>query len=281
MKYYVEKIKKSGDMAVDYVVINLKTVTSNKNSAYHLSLANVENGVIVEKRNWSFAPINHIYINAFSKEPTLKEIWNEILVYINNRLIVVHNDYFNMLVLKKSVDYYKIPYPNIKVICTLTLSREFYCVDNYNLYNLSKYLNYEYLDDLDICNQLFIDLSNNIDIKNTNIIRLGKFKENKYIPFKILENTHNNFFENEIIVFTGSLNSMKRHEASKLMKEFGAIVENTVNKNTTMLIVGSNYALKNIKSSKRRRVEALIKQGQKIKIVTEKEFLDKIESYSK
>jgi DNA polymerase-3 subunit epsilon len=79
----------------------------------------------------------------------------------------------------------------------------------------------------------------------------------------------------EVAVFTGAL-SMHRREAADLAAEAGCEVDDSVNTHTTLLIVGDQDIRKlagHDKSSKHRKAESLIAEGQPIRIVGESDFL--------
>lgn len=78
----------------------------------------------------------------------------------------------------------------------------------------------------------------------------------------------------EVVVFTGAL-SIPRREAAELAANAGCTVTESVNKATTLLIVGDQdiRALAgHEKSSKHRKAEALIEKGQVIRILVEGDF---------
>lgn len=78
----------------------------------------------------------------------------------------------------------------------------------------------------------------------------------------------------EIIVFTGAL-ELTRSEAADLAAGIGCQVAPNVNKKTTMLVVGDQDTSKlagHEKSSKHRRAEELVSEGQRIRIMRESDF---------
>lgn len=80
----------------------------------------------------------------------------------------------------------------------------------------------------------------------------------------------------ESIVFTGSLD-ISRREAAELAHEAGAAVESGVTKHTTLLVVGDQDVARlngADKSSKHRRAEKLIEEGQPIRILGEADFMN-------
>jgi DNA polymerase-3 subunit epsilon len=78
----------------------------------------------------------------------------------------------------------------------------------------------------------------------------------------------------EVVVFTGAL-SIPRREASKNAADIGCAVAETVNKSTTLLVVGDQDIRRlagQEKSSKHRKAEELIAKGQSIRILGESDF---------
>ena len=79
----------------------------------------------------------------------------------------------------------------------------------------------------------------------------------------------------EIIVFTGAL-ALPRREAAKMAADAGIDVADGVTKHTTLLVVGDQDLKRlsdgEIKSSKHRKAESLIKSGQPLRILSEADF---------
>jgi DNA polymerase-3 subunit epsilon len=78
----------------------------------------------------------------------------------------------------------------------------------------------------------------------------------------------------EVLVFTGAL-SLPRREAADLASATGCEVAAGVTKRTTLLVVGDQDIERlagHEKSSKQRKVEELIKTGQRIRILAESDF---------
>jgi DNA polymerase III subunit epsilon len=89
------------------------------------------------------------------------------------------------------------------------------------------------------------------------------------------EGNPNGLFYGETIVFTGAL-SLPRKEAANLAALAGCNVGDGVTKDTTLLVVGiqnKDRLAGYDKSSKHRKAEQLIANGQNIRIITENDFL--------
>lgn len=78
----------------------------------------------------------------------------------------------------------------------------------------------------------------------------------------------------EVVVFTGAL-ELPRSQAADLAASVGCRVTSSVTKKTTILIVGDQDVTKlagHEKSSKHRRAEQLVAEGQRIRIIRESDF---------
>lgn len=81
--------------------------------------------------------------------------------------------------------------------------------------------------------------------------------------------------DGETIVFTGAL-SMRRRQAAELSARLGCDVDETVTRETTLLVVGDQDVRRlagQEKSTKHRKAEALIADGYPIRILRESDFL--------
>ncbi len=84
----------------------------------------------------------------------------------------------------------------------------------------------------------------------------------------------------EVLVFTGALD-IPRTEAAELAARIGCSVGSGVTKKTTMLVVGDQDISKlagKSKSSKHRKAEQLILSGQPIRVLSESDFKELVES---
>lgn len=80
-------------------------------------------------------------------------------------------------------------------------------------------------------------------------------------------------FYNKTIVFTGNFNNFSREMVAKLVHSKGACVKKVLSKNTDYVIIGSI----NPGPSKLDKIDELIRSGAKLKIISEKEFIDIID----
>lgn len=88
----------------------------------------------------------------------------------------------------------------------------------------------------------------------------------------------NPLFE-KTVVFTGTLERFLRKDAQQVVVNFGGINGNTVTKKTDFLVMGNNdycSTIKDGKSSKQKKAEALILKGQNLTILPEDVFYEMI-----
>ncbi len=301
---------------MDFIAIDFETANEKRNSPCSIGLVVIKEGKIVEKihylikpKEMRFMPIN-IGIHGIrpamvENEPEFDVIWNEIKHHFNDSLIVAHNAAFDISVLRNTLELYNIDIPNLNYICTMKLSRNFYKqLDNAKLNTVNKFLGYEFnhhdaLADAIACGNILLNISKELGIKEVSEISrltgvtLGSLYKEGYIPSstkgrvlrtsgKIFsreirsENYNFEAFKNEVVVFTGGLSTMRREEASRLVRRLGGSVGSSVTRKTTILITNTKdiWDLKRDEmSTKLRKAIDLKNKGQLIRILNEEEFL--------
>lgn len=301
---------------MDFIAIDFETANEKRNSPCSIGLVVIKEGKIVEKihylikpKEMRFMPIN-IGIHGIrpamvQNEPEFDVIWNKIKHHFNDSLIVAHNASFDISVLRNTLELYNIDMPNLNYICTMKLSRNFYKqLDNAKLNTVNKFLGYEFnhhdaLADAIACSNILLNISKELGIKEVSEISrltgvtLGSLYKGGYIPSstkgrvlrasgKIFsreirgENYNFEAFKNEVVVFTGGLGTMRREEASRLVRKLGGTVGSSVTKKTTILITNTKDIgdLKREEmSTKLRKAIDLKNKGQLIRILNEEEFL--------
>ena len=248
--------------------------------------------------------IHGIYPEDVENEMTFGELWPKIKHYFDNALVVAHNASFDLSVLRSLLDYYGFEYPNLHYICTVLLSKnKIKDVRNHKLNTLAQYVGHNFKhhhagEDATACAKILIHISNTYginDLLSLHInggLNIGSIYERGYEPCTSLIKHRNTalkknmitlslkeestYFFDKIVVFTGPLDSMKRNEACRIVEKLGGVVGSSVTKKTDILVTGIKNR-KNLddmyKSTKLKKAESLIKTGQKIKILTEEEFL--------
>jgi len=109
---------------LSFTAIDFETATANQNSACAIGLVVVERGIIVEEfysliqppQNqymWQTTRVHGIRPRDTATAPTFKELFPRIFPLINNRVMVAHNELFDRGVLRKTMNYYNLPYDSL------------------------------------------------------------------------------------------------------------------------------------------------------------------------
>lgn len=252
------------------------------------------------------------YIHGITEEmvedaPTFSNFYPILKEFIEDKLLIAHFASFDMSVLRHACDKYAIDYPTFKYSCTYQLSKKIIPgAINYKLNTLAEKYGIEFehhdaLDDAKACGDLLVNLFNEVQTNDFNDLlekadlHLGEIFPGGYrgsrtrkqsfasslseITTDKTEFDKNHPFYHQTLVFTGALKSMIRKEAAQKVVDLGAKCGNSVTKTTNFLIIG-DYDLKQygngFKSSKMKRAEQLLNDGQAIEIVGEREFLKMI-----
>lgn len=240
-------------------------------------------------------------------EKNFGELWEEIKPYIENRFVVAHNASFDISVLRKLLDSYEISYPSFQYGCTFIMSKNHFDTVNHKLNTVANHVGFKFNhhhagDDAKACATILINMIEQLNINSLEEmehklgISLGRVwdsgyksssstvmeSERKFSRDKITEvnvSCCESIFKDKVIVFTGPLSSMSRAQAMTKVKMVGALVGSSVTKKTSYLVTGIKnirYLDSSYKSTKLRRAEMLMKEGQDIRIITEEEFLQNI-----
>lgn len=266
---------------------------------------------LIKPKEMRFMPIN-IGIHGIrpamvEKEPEFDMVWQKIKHHFNGSLVIAHNATFDISVLIKSAELYDIKLPHFNYICTMKLSRNFYKgIENAKLNTVNNFLGYEFkhhdaLYDALACSNILLNISEELKCKDIKEISrllgvtIGSVDSEGYNPSstkgtvfrtskRIYSNKKENLVEgpkedllrNQVVVFTGRLDSMSRAEAMSLVKRLGGTSGSSVTRNTTVL-VSNMKDIKNLRreemSIKFRRATDLNLCGQDIKFFNEEEFL--------
>lgn len=264
---------------------------------------------LIKPKELRFEPMN-IRIHGIrpcdvENEKEFDVLWNEIKPYLENNLVIAHNAAFDMSVLRKTLDSYNLDYPNFNYCCTMVMSKKFYpYLENAKLNTVNNYLGYEFrhhdaMADARACANILLNIKEDIKVNSMDhllkLIGIGVgevYKGGYKVPINIKGDfkiskcnkdfkkddiiVNNQVLKNEAVVFTGPLDTMTRSKAMKLVTQLGGECKSSVSKKVTMLVVGYkdfNKLSIDEMSGKLRRTIVLIKEGCKIKILTEQEFL--------
>ena len=157
---------------LDFVALDFETAN---NSACSLAVITVENGQITKKAYslikppfMSFDPecieIHGIEPKEVLHEKTFDQLWPAIYEnHLKGKIMIAHNAKFDMNVLRATLDYYNIPWPELDYACTVKISRAVWPdLVNHKLNTMAAYLGVEFkhhyaLDDAETCAKVAIE----------------------------------------------------------------------------------------------------------------------------
>lgn len=119
---------------MNFTAIDFETANGKRNSACSLGLVRVENGKIVESKDWLISPpemyfhpinvsIHGIREEDVMNEPSFNYIWEEVQAYLKGQMVIAHNASFDVSVLRACLETYNISFPNFDYMCTVQISK--------------------------------------------------------------------------------------------------------------------------------------------------------------
>jgi DNA polymerase-3 subunit epsilon len=279
---------------MEFIALDVETANADRSSICQIGMARFENGCLAEE--WStlvnpedyFDPVN-VSIHGITEEmvrnaPVFPHLVESIRCLLNAKVAVCHTP-FDRLALHQSCEKYGVPPVECTWLDSARVARRAwpqFARRGYGLNNVCAAIRYAYqahdaLEDAKAAAHVLLAAMN-----ETGLDLAGWFKRVDQ-PILTIARTASTIAQTanpegplygEVLVFTGAL-QMLRAEAAILATDMGCAVGQGVTKETTMLVVGNQDARKlngNEKSSKHRKVEGLIRKGQPIYILTEKDF---------
>ncbi|HWQ61588.1 MAG TPA: 3'-5' exonuclease, partial [Negativicutes bacterium] len=113
----------------DFVALDFETANREWTSICAVGLAFVAGGRIVANPSWlvrppellfdpGFVKIHGITADQVADKPEFGDLWPELRPHLEGRIIVAHNAQFDINVLIRSLDLYRIPRPSAEYSCT-------------------------------------------------------------------------------------------------------------------------------------------------------------------
>lgn len=300
---------------MDFIALDFETATSQRHSPCEVGLTFVKNNKIVETKNWLIKPINNeydgfnIYIHGITPEdtankPEFNEIWSELKPLIENQFIIAHNAGFDISVLRKTLELYKIPFPTLDYSCSYIFSKKVWeGLPSYDLKTLCKVNNIplkhhragadsKATAELSLKAFEISGVTSMNDFPEKLKTTIGRLYEGGYKPSetkrasrtkdltKIVgdptKHNVNSIFYGRTVVFTGTLSSMVRADAQQIIADIGGINGSSVTKDTDFLVVGQqDYRIvgDDGMSGKQEKAVKLIEKGSFLEIISEDDFL--------
>ncbi|HRO24253.1 MAG TPA: exonuclease domain-containing protein [Promineifilum sp.] len=277
---------------MDFVALDVETSNPDLASICQIGVVTFSNGVIVGKWQSLVNPEDYfdgmnVHIHGITEEqvadaPNFHQIHSDLKRLIGNKVTVIHTS-FDKVALSRAIEKYNLPLIDCHWLDSARVARrawEQFRSSGYGLSNVARELNINFehhnaVEDARAAGEILLRA---IDHSGKN---LDEWMIRAYQPMSTLTKSSiarggnpDGALAGEIIVFTGALN-IPRSQAAELAANAGCDVADSVNKKTTLLVVGDQDIRKlagHEKSSKHRKAEDSIAKGQSIRILGESDF---------
>ncbi|MFA5308873.1 MAG: exonuclease domain-containing protein [Dehalococcoidales bacterium] len=280
---------------MNFISIDVETANADMSSICQIGIAEFKDGVFVkgwksyvnpedyfDQMNISIHGIDEITVTEAPRFPDITEIISE---YFISHICVCHT-HFDRVSIIKAFEKYEIEPPVIKWLDSALVARrtwEQFAYKGYGLKNICDFIGYNFthhdaFEDAKASGHIMIAAieKTGLDIESwlkrvRQPINISKSSDSHHI--KMNGNPDGPLY-GEVMVFTGAL-SIHRNEAVIMAANLGCQVENSVTKRTTLLVAGDQDIKKlagQEKSTKHRKAEELMLQGQQIRILKESDF---------
>ncbi len=284
----------------------------------------VREGAIVDEAHWLMRPpeacdwfdgfnigIHGITAEMVENQPRFKEMLPRIMDFIGDDLFVAHNASFDTSVIRYACDADESPWPSLRFLCTLVLSRRVLSLPSYRLpfvleaCGIDSFENHhDALADaravVDIIRHL-ADLRGTRDLEELASglsVRVGHQLPGEYagsrhrggggvggagpeLPEVNTSADPDGYLYGRVVVFTGKLQSLTRQQAWDALAHAGGEPDKSTTKRTNVLVIGDldpcHLRPGEELSGKARKAFDLQAKGQDIEVMTEDDFLRCIE----
>lgn len=304
---------------MDFIAIDFETATQERHSPCEIGLSFVINNSVIATKSWLIKPFSYPYFDPFNMmihgitpkdvadKPEFPEVWGIIKPQIEGKLLIAHNAGFDFSVLRKTLEYYDLPFPDLKYACSYIISKKVWeKLPAYDLKTLCQINDIEFNhhragSDSDACAKLTIKALEHSGTKSIDEFpeklktTIGQLYVGGYNPSltKGISRPHDlsqiigdtsklnpdSIFYGRTVVFTGTLSSMQREKAQQIIADIGGINANAVTKDTDFLVVGhQDYRIVGEAgmSSKQEKAIKIIEKGSELEILSEEDFLKNI-----
>lgn len=282
-------------MAMDFVAIDIETANADMSSICQIGIAKYSNAKLADEWVSLINPDTHfdamnisihgITENDVRDAPRIPEVYNTLKSYLANTVCVCHT-HFDRVSMNQTISKYGLENLDSIWLDSAKVARRTwkqFAKRGYGLENVCEFIGFEFnhhdaLEDAKAAGKVIL-----VAMEQTGF-GIDKWLERVNQPINPdslssnqairREGNPEGELNGEVICFTGSLEIL-RSEAADLAAGVGCTVASGVTKKTTLLVVGDQDISKlagNNKSSKHRKAEQFILQGQSIRILRESDF---------
>ncbi|WP_156288733.1 3'-5' exonuclease [Oceanobacillus salinisoli] len=139
---------------MNFVSIDFETANEKRHSPCAIGVVVANENEIVDEFYSLINPMMefssfHTYVHGIHDQdvidaPTFSELWPKMSEYLTEPLVIAHNASFDMSVIRNTLDYFKLPYPEMDYLCTVKLSQKTWPdLENHKLNTLAAYHGFE------------------------------------------------------------------------------------------------------------------------------------------
>jgi DNA polymerase-3 subunit epsilon len=280
---------------IEFTAFDFETATYNRMPC-QLGVVVVQEGKIVEEREFLIRPPENRYdsgcinIHGITPEdtefcPEFDDLWREIQLYFQGKIIVAHNLKFDIDVLNRVLYYYDLPdSDHLGETCTYEIFGKKLDVVMASL-GKSFSGHHDALCDARACAEIYLAYLNGVNPSELNYPpEISKKKlfnwedqiirhDTKIKDLSIVENKNTIFYDKKIVVSGVFEKFPVRDELGLLLKSYGADINSTISSKTNIFILG-----KKIGPSKMKKALDLVDMGVDIRIMEENELYEILNS---
>lgn len=280
---------------MEFVAIDVETANPNMASICQIGVASFRQGVIthewaslVNPKDWFFAgnvDVHGITDEMVEDAPTVPQLEDRLRNLLEGKTVVSHTP-FDRLAINQAFEAYGLPPLQVQWLDSARVARRTWdevSQQGYGLANVCRLIGHEFkhhdaLEDAKAAGQVLLAA---MDRTGLSVVDWISRVEQPISTGSSLTKPEtrggnpNGPLFGEVVVFTGAL-KVPRREAADFADQIGCAVAANVTKRTTMLVVGDQDVTRlagHTKSSKHRKAEQLIEEGQSIRILRETDFM--------
>ncbi len=279
---------------VDFVAIDVETANSDLASICQVGIVGFENGRVKESWQSLIDPEDYfdemnVAIHGIDEDtvrgaPTFPQVFDAVSPWLCGRIVACHTP-FDLASVARALERYGLGRMECTWLDTARVVRRCWaeCSERgYGLENVAGMLGIEYRphdahEDARVAGEILVQAVRKTGLTVVEWLDRVRKPIDPSRPLSshvaMAGNPDGELYGN-VVVFTGAL-SIPRVEAAQAAARAGCEVADSVNKHTTLLVVGDQDVGRlagHEKSSKHRRVEELISKGKAIRILRESDF---------
>lgn len=294
-------------MPLNFTAIDVETANRTRRSVCAVGVTRVRDGVIVDRLNTlvcppdgpdSFEPMNMsvhgITPDMVRHQPPWDEVLFTVLDFVGQDKLIAHNAAFDRSVIRSASEAVGYPLTDMPFICTLQASRAILSLASYSLpvvvgeLGLPPFDHHDAAADSDAAALVALALVERSGLAAVaDLAGLSRQTRRRHGARHVGTTAEDLFavaevgsLEGERVCFTGTLSTMKRDVARSLVRKLGGIVASDVTKSTTLVVSGTvdprTLRPGATLSTKLQKAFAYAAAGQQIAVMSEAEFLERL-----